>query len=207
MSKAKKPEPIDQYAACMREIKHRFEVIDHFVVKQESLLYRQTSIETVCLQMRKILELIAFASLCTNKDAYSAVHDDFAKHYHANFLLNALEKINPDFYPRPIIEQASKLNSTLEYVPRQNDYLTRVEFEKAYEKCGSMLHAHNPFRQSTPYEYFEKAIPKWRMEIINLLNMHSVRLLDEESSFWLIQMHVLGSNEVHYTKFMPITSS
>jgi hypothetical protein len=202
MSKTKKPEPIDQYAACIREIKHRFEVIDHFVIRQEKLLYRQTSIETVCLQMRKILELIAFASLCANKNAYSAVHDDFAKHYHANFLLNALEKINPHFYPRPLIEQVSNQDSLVNYELRQNDYLTREKFEKAYEKCSSMLHAHNPFRQSTPYEYFENAIPKWRMEIINLLNMHSVRLIDDESSFWLIQMYVLGSNEVHYTKFI-----
>ncbi len=195
---------IDKYAHCMREIKHRIEVIDHFVIKGNSLLYRQASIETACLQLRKTLELIAFASLSANKDAYSMAHSDFAKHYHAERLLRDLERINQNFYPFPFIEVPCDLPEIrIEHKPRQDDFLTREEFVKAYEKCGGMLHARNPFGGGTPYEYFEQAIPKWRNEIVNLLNCHSVHP-HNDPSIWVIHMKENGDDEVHYYEFEQV---
>ena len=59
-------------------------------------------VELVFVQLRKVLELIAFASLTANKDKYCAAHANFATHWRAKSMLEELEKINPDFYPMPI---------------------------------------------------------------------------------------------------------
>lgn len=61
--------PINLHAAQMREIKRRTEVIDFFLHKSGHALYQPTTIESICLQFRKILELIAFSSLIANKDS------------------------------------------------------------------------------------------------------------------------------------------
>ena len=60
------------------------------------------NIELVFVQLRKTLELIAFASLTTNKQKYSAAYANFATHWRVKDTLKALEKINPDFYPVPL---------------------------------------------------------------------------------------------------------
>ena len=54
------------------------------------------------LQIRKILELIAFASLVANKNVYTAVFSKVSKAWNAGDLLKELEQVNPDFYPVPI---------------------------------------------------------------------------------------------------------
>src|ERR1700731_738919 len=58
--------------------------------------------ELVFLQLRKILELLAFASLTANREKYAAAHKKFATFWRAKDMLQDLEKVNPDFYPRPV---------------------------------------------------------------------------------------------------------
>lgn len=60
--------PIRLYALQMREIKRRMEVIDYFLLAGGHALYKPTTIESICLQVRHILELVALASLmCEQK--------------------------------------------------------------------------------------------------------------------------------------------
>ena len=59
--------PIRLYALQMREVKRRMEVIDYFLFAGGHALYKPTTIESTCLQVRHVLELVAFASLCANK--------------------------------------------------------------------------------------------------------------------------------------------
>ena len=99
--------PIHLYAQQMREIKRRIEVVDYFLLAGGHALYKPTTIESMCLQIRHILELIAFASLCANQTAYAAVHKDFASHWNADLLLRDLARVNPDFYPAPKVEVPS----------------------------------------------------------------------------------------------------
>jgi hypothetical protein len=53
-------------------------------------LYKATTIESVYLQFRKILELIALGSLVANKNEFSKVYNDFAKCWNAQYLLKDL---------------------------------------------------------------------------------------------------------------------
>lgn len=193
--------PIHLYSQQMREIKRRVEVIDYFLHKGGHALYQPTSIESVCLQFRKILELIAFGSLIANKARYSTVHKNFESHWNAELLLKDLFRINPDFYPKPVEEKPSTISGVInDLVPIMDGYLTQQEFVQIYKKCGGMLHAANPYGSKTGYHFYEKSFPVWREKVIRLLNCHQVHLYGE-TSFWLIHMLEDGDNEVHFYEF------
>ena len=99
---------MQKYCDLMEEIKRRMNVIDLFLSGKGHAVYEPTTLESVGLQVRKILELIAFGSLVANKAVYSAIYLNFAKHWHAGRLLRDLAKVNSSFYPKPIVEIPSK---------------------------------------------------------------------------------------------------
>ena len=195
--------PLDLYLQQMQEIKRRTEVIDYFLLAGGHALYKPTTVESICLQIRQVLELIAFASLCANKAAYSAVHKDFASHWNAEILLRDIARVNPDFCPAPKIERPSPTPGIKNHLEDLKEgFLTKEDFITAYKKCGAMMHARNPYGSKTGHHYFEKAIPVWREKIVKLLNIHSVKVLGHPG-FWLIHMHETRDNEVHGYVFVP----
>lgn len=199
----KLPAPIALYAQQMQEIKRRVEVIDYFLLAGGHALYKPTTIESACLQVRQVLELIAFASLCANQAAYSAIHKDFASHWNAELLLRDLGRVNPNFYPSPKVEVPSIDHGVKTHLEDLKEgYLTKEEFVAAYKKCEGMMHARNPYGSKTGHHYFEKALPAWREKIVKLLNTHMVKVLGHPG-FWLIHMHEAGDDEVHYYEFVP----
>lgn len=194
---------IQKYCDLMEEIKLRVNVVDFFLTGKGHALYQPTGVESVGLQIRKILELIAFASLVANKDIYSAAYAKFASHWNARLLLRDLERVNPDFYPKPVLEAPTSHPRALHQLEgRQNDYLTKDEFERAYEKCGSIMHAENPYGSRADMNYFTEKLPYWRTQIVNLLNNHQVKLLNDPG-FYIIHMRENQDSRVHYYKFAP----
>jgi len=194
---------IQMYSDLMDQIKKRTEVLDFFLTGAGHALYQPTTVESVSLQLRKILELIAFGSLVANKDIYSAAYDKFATHWNARLLLRDLERVNSDFYPKPVVEAPSPDPRALHQLkPRQNDYLTREEFERAYEKCGAIMHAENPYGSRIDLAYYLGKLPIWRTQMVNLLNNHQIRLVNDPG-FYLIHMKENRDDKVHYYRFEP----
>ncbi|MBJ7551681.1 hypothetical protein [Marinomonas ostreistagni] len=196
----KKPD-IVMYCNVMEEIKRRTSVIDFFHNGTGHALYEPTTLESIALQVRKILELIAMASLVANKKEYEKVYSNFANAWNAEYLLKDLERVNADFYPKPVVEAPSddpKVKNHL--VDRDEDYLTKKEFIKVYKKCGAIMHASNPLGRKIGYEYYKKSIPEWRQKIINLLNNHQIRLLGHDG-FYLIHMKEDRDDKVHFYEF------
>jgi len=192
---------IVKYCDLMEEIKRRISVIDYFLTGAGHALYEPTTLESMGLQIRKVLELIAMASLIANKKVYAEVYSDFAKSWNAEYLLKDLTRVNPDFYPKPVVELPSEdpmVKNKL--ADREDDFLTKSEFLKVYKKCGSIMHANNPFGRKIGYDFYKKSIPVWRDKIINLLNNHQIRLLNDPG-FYLIHMKENRDNKVHFYKF------
>jgi len=192
------------YCNVMEEIKRRTSVIDFFLTGNGHALYEPTTLETIALQIRKILELIAMASLVANKQEYEKIYSNFATAWKAEYLLRDLERVNVDFYPKPVVEKPSddpQVKNQL--VNRGNDYLTKKEFIKIYKKCGAIMHASNPIGRRIDYEYYKNNISNWRQKIINLLNNHQIRLIGH-SGFYLIHMKEDRDDRVHFYEFGPI---
>jgi hypothetical protein len=195
---------IEKYAATMKEIKLRVEVINLFLSGKLAAHYMPTTVETIGLQFRKVFELIAFASLSANRQRYSSVYTDFVKHWEAAKLLRNLQRINSNFYPKPVIEVPTNDPTAMHALePRQQDYLTQMELIEAHGRCGKLMHAANPFGKPIDYEFYEKRFSTWIAQIMNLLANHQVHLAGE-TGFWLFHMHEEGKgNEVSWYRFDP----
>ncbi|MBR9828925.1 MAG: hypothetical protein GYB41_09815 [Oceanospirillales bacterium] len=196
----KKPDII-MYCDIMEEIKRRTNVIDFFLSGGGHALYEPTTLESVGLQIRKILELIAMASLVANKHEYEKVYSNFAKAWNAEYLLKDIARVNPDFYPKPVVEEPSNEPGVKnQLADREDDYLTKSEFVKVYKKCGAIMHASNPAGRKIGYNFYKKNLPEWRQKIINLLNNHQIRLLNH-TGFYLIHMKEDRDEKVHFYEF------
>src|SRR5438132_13869194 len=86
----------------MEEVRDRINLVTTIGARKVTIGTDVFDIELVFVQLRKVLELIAFASLTANKAKYSAAHATFAEHWKAKLMLKELEKVNPEFYPVPI---------------------------------------------------------------------------------------------------------
>ena len=191
----------------MEEVKMRTEVIRAFLSGESKTVYKQTTVESICLQIRKILELIAMASLVANKEEYAKVRKDFAKNYHAQWILNTIESINPNFYPQPsnqVLDSTGKKVVRLESI--KSGYLTKKEFENIYERCGGLLHAENPFGAKKDLDNFLKVVPSWMDKIIKLLNHHQAQLVNENLQLWVV-MNSDKDGKVHVTLFERVENA
>jgi hypothetical protein len=137
------------------------------------------------VQFRKILELIAFSTLTANKEKYAEAYKNFSTHWKAVKMLEAVEKLNPDFYPRPLNGPTKQPNGTWHFSTPEGGYLTRDEFVELYDACGGVLHVRNPFagREHTidlpynPNQYADR--------IRGLLKQHLVQMVDGKT-VWLV---------------------
>ena len=127
----------------------------------------------------------------------------FTKHlsdWNAKDLLKDIQGINPDFYPKPVIQRPSERPGVkMDWLERSDDYLTKDRFITLYDKCGGILHARNPFAPEQDYPMLEQAAPNWHLLILNLLNAHTIRLVGQ-TDIWLMQM-ASDSESPTYTLF------
>jgi hypothetical protein len=110
------------YCDLMEDLKARVGLVRRFTLGEIKIDSNQFAYECVSVQLRKILELIAFSSLCANKEKYSEAYADFSKHWRAKALLQALERLHPEFYPTPMKPPYTKPDGT--------KHLDRVADEK-----------------------------------------------------------------------------
>ena len=186
LTQKERSEVIERYCSCMVEIKLRTEVITGFLLGTVSAKYLPPNVESVCLQFRKILELIALGSLIAHKEDYSRQRANFAQDWHAAKILKAIEKINPAFYPVPTKQVLDASGKVIRVEDVRGPYLTRGDFVNLYETCSNLLHASNPFGKPKDYEGFWKAAPNWLAKMMTLLNHHQIQLPQDDLQLWLL---------------------
>ncbi len=197
------PQGVQKYLTLMAEIKRRTTVTAALANGMTHVVYKATTIESIYLQYRKALELIALGSLVANKEVFSRVYHDFAKYWNAELLVKDIERVNPDFYPRPIVQKPSGVPGIeMEWSDRPNDYLTKDELIKLYKKCGAIMHSGNPYGSQVDYSYYESMVAHWGTRIVNLLNAHYIRLVNDPN-LYLIQMGSVEETPT-YTVFAPL---
>ncbi len=189
---------MDRYCKCMEEIKRRIESMDAILQERCTTGYQATNIEFMCLQIRKILELIALGSLVTNEEEYKKRSKELANNpWNAKVILREIERINPRFYPKPgkqvIDPQSGKLKGLTDVT---EEYLTREEFPAVYNKCSDVIHSHPFFTGTFDYKLLERNIPIWITKIIALLNHHQIQLLNDKEQLWVV-MHTAPEGKVH----------
>ena len=193
---------LNKYADCMEEIKQRAEVVERFLRGEIHARCLQTTVEYMCLQIRKILELIALASLVANKSEYEKHRKNFHRDWNAKRILETLDKANPEFYPRPSRQVVNpETGKVVEVVPITSGYLSRTDYEDLYDECSKILHALNPFSdEQQAIQSFLDNTPTWMAKVRVLLGHHQIQLIDERVQLWVI-MNTKGDGKVRVHEF------
>ncbi len=191
-----------KYEKCLYEIKERFDIIYDNLTGARSNEIHFTKIESICLQFRKVIELIVFSSLIANKEEYSRQYEKFAKNWNIKLIIKDLERINPEFYPIPTEQVFMHMEDGLpvyDTPPIQNGFLTKIELIEIYNKCGGILHAENPYGHKRDLKKLFQEFPIWIEKIAKLLNHHNLTLVDKET---IIVGQMMGEDGLpHATEF------
>ena len=200
------------YIQLMKEIKHRTQFISELENEPGRALYNWTWIESICLQVRMILENIALACLVANGDQLNKLPNKIEKEYHAEMILRRLDTINPDCYPQPVILVPNPRgldisNAALPIGQEQyvgdlvarpgDDWLTRDEFKEVYGRIGQVLHARNPIGGKIDFDYYNEMAPKWRDKTLNLLSHHKITVVNDKMMYVVLMQAVGGEDWGH----------
>ena len=191
-------EPLDAhpYVGLMQEVRERVEFISQLLDGDD--LSDQVRLESVCLQIRKLLELVMFSSLVANQDLWERSQKDLKSSQNIAMKFRELERLNSNFYPTPV-----DLNQWTgrEPAPRTGDFLNKNDFQKFYGMLGNILHADNPLGKPTDYGDFIDLAPGLIESIQNLMECHKVHFYDHPNEFYLVKMFGDLDGEVMFIRF------
>lgn len=183
----------DVYVRLLGECFERLDSAADFLHQLESRPYVPL-LEAAILQVRKSLELIALAAIAPDKPQYQALRasaekdPDFTKDYHAAKIFGALERINPDFFPKPLLPPEKRANGSWHFGDRKADVLGKKQFGRAYDRLGKHLHAHNPWGPSKQMEQIASDLPRIIARTRALIALHArVIRTDSFQGVWIVQ--------------------
>ena len=163
---------IRQYTDLMEEIKLKVEAIERLL--EMPGITNQTRVESVCLQLRMVLELIIFGSLVSNEDAWRKSQNELRKAWNIKKIMKDLRAIHGKYYPEP-----------KEIV---GDYLTEDRLVTVYDHLNKIIHAENPLGTGVNLRHYMKSVPQWLKWIVNLLTEHKVFLYHHPNVVYWIRM-------------------
>ena len=204
-SRRKASDPYVMYADCMEEIKRRTTVIDGFLKGELTARYLQTTAECIGLQLRKILELIALASMVANQPEYRKHREHFHRDWNGKRILNTLQAANPRFYPVPTRQvRDPRTDEVIETKKITSGFLTKKDYVRLYDTCGAILHARNPFSKGgqDARSFLENAVV-WMERIQVLLNHHQIQLFDSDKQVSVL-MEAESDGKVHVHEFQRV---
>ena len=179
---------LQTYLKLMYIIKLRYNSILEVQRKQTfKTPYRATQIEFCILQLRKILEIIALGSLAANEPLCRKQFQNIERMWNGKLILKDMERINPRFYPRPIvIDDTGDIHS---FVDKKDGFLTKEDYINVYDKCGKLLHSESPFvtdrETEQTYQFYEDMLPVWCGQIVGLLSTHLIYLTDQKTLLYI----------------------
>jgi hypothetical protein len=147
------------YRSMMLEIKIRFQAIDKvFDAKEAVILLASLDSELVFLQIRKIIELIAFSAVVCDKNRYAEFrkieadasnrdHGKYERDWNAGKILKKLKNISPHFLPIPISKPTKIGENRYHFDTDTNVVVTHSRLIEIYKSCGGLMHVPNPFGQ------------------------------------------------------------
>ena len=221
----KRQSALDMYRERMQEIVLRLGYVESLFGRPDKAMYLPTLVESIYLQFRHVLELIATASLSVNQKANEELRLAGRRKWHAGDILDAVEQINPSyFYPEPIRTVEDTLPSNLpegvdpenyrgEWIDFKGDYLTREKFTTLYGASSRLLHTPNPFDRRAPTRDRKtdtnqlRQAARWHKRIVELLTHHKFRPAGEPDTK-LFVCHTVGENaEFHISEWEQVESS
>ena len=179
---------IQKYTNAMETIKGRKEHIDWIMDNAESMGRVSTfMVESICLQLRMMIEDIAVACVIANADEMPELARGLRGEYRPKLILKGLEKINPACYPTPIVENVEGLHGRFRDTHNrpEGDWLTRVEAVEEYGRLSNVVHRNLKAYNRNPVDYLElyKKCRYLEYKIRSLLSHHHITVLDQDTMY------------------------
>jgi hypothetical protein len=183
------PNEAEIYADYMTGVRMRLDEVSRILAATDMPEFSQQ--EASFLQLRKALELIAFASLAANRDAYAAAFPTFAEDWKAKRILEKIEKINPEFYPMALEAPQEIAPGRKHFLRPGSGFMTKDDFVALYQIASEVLHTRNPFTRKAPIIDIKYTVPEWVARIQRLLTWHQVRLVS--GTLWIVRIPDKGN--------------
>lgn len=197
-------EILNLYRELMEEVKNRHEVLVAILraAKDRELMLSPSIMGELCyLQLRYICELIAAACLVVHGDIPETQTSKMQKSRQADWIVNSLERLHPDFFPRAVTMTVDETGETLTITPQGTDYLTKADFLALYHECGSVLHrgsVREILAAKTRHMDLVHVL-KIVAKITQLLETHHIALIDRRHEIW-VTMKAQHDGKVHVTE-------
>jgi hypothetical protein len=145
--------------------------------------------EFLYLQLRTLCETIALGCLVAHGDVKNR---NSLKRWDIPAVMKEMEKLNPDFYPRPVRIRF------LPEVVKLDDYsaptLSKAELVKLWERSGSFVHRGSAkdllAAQASKLVLNLDPVVEWGVKILNLLDQHVISSADKKSHIVAVLSHV-----------------
>ena len=155
-------------------------------------------VESVCLQLRMMIEDIAVACLIANAEDLPDLARALRREYRPKLILRGLEKLNPDCYPIPLVEkvEGSRGNFRDTYNRPEGDWLTRGEAVEEYGRLSSFVHGNLKSYNDSAVDFLElyQRCGYIEYKIRNLLSHHQIAVLREDTMYRVL-MSARGVDE------------
>jgi hypothetical protein len=147
--------------------------------------------EGACLQLRKVIELIVFASLVSNRQRYEQECSGFRKENDFAKLCKRLRAVNPNFLPTSVKLIGVNSDGTKQMV--DNDVqLTSAELQRTFGRLGNILHVRNPYADELDLAEYQRIHRLQSKRIIAALRNHVAILATGEHVF----IDMMGNDEL-----------
>jgi hypothetical protein len=173
---------LEQYCELMSFIKLRTKAMTSLLADRN--LPDFCVADSLQLQIRMISETLAVACLLVHGDIAGAQSSKLTKAYQADLIINALEKLHPRFYPRPVQERKLEQGG-FNLADIRDEFLTKAELLKIYREAAAFLHAGSirDFLSRKVVKSDFSSIEAWLKKLTTLLSLHYIYLADEPDSW------------------------
>jgi len=169
---------LQTYAELMDAIKQRHQLLIG-LLNNQSALPPWSVVEFSQLQIRMLCETLAIACLVAHGDMEGAQSSKLTNAYQADFIMNALEKLHPYFFPRPVT-QILENGKPIALEDVKEGFLTKSDLLKSYRNTSDFLHMGGLkdalSRRQKPFSL--NSVLDWSKRFLILLNAHQIYLVD-----------------------------
>jgi hypothetical protein len=172
---------LDAYCELMKAIKMRTAIMGDLLKDHRGLPSFCVG-EILQLQIRLICELLAIACLVAHRDLGGAQSARLTSAYQADFIMNALEKLHPRFYPRPT-QQFLRDGKPYKIEDIKDGFLTKAELLKSYRDAATFLHVGSVAELlGTQRKIINLAsLSDWLRKLMVLRSHHNIYLADSRT--------------------------
>ena len=196
------------YLEQLEEVKARLAFVEAYSNEPKDRFV----IESHTLQIRKLIELMAFSLMAIHRTKYQEYRGNVGKDYKNDWngrdILTSILSLNPDMFFRASEKGGSLQKDGAKQVQLklETECYTLKRLAKLYDRCGGILHVENPWKKSSKVEQFHNELPSIIQKLTNTFQDHVVLVnhwSQEESTVLLFTLSGKGEKPTYAVAQAP----